>query len=430
MAEGQAVAYDVVLRNEPGGPCTGGLGGPTLSGSIALATSRPAGDTISQIAIWLEAPDPAGPRVLPVAGALSTDGGPVAPSGCAGRTAAGCTPSIQATVGNVAYPDGPTATVPAGTTVTLPFRYFPILAAEDLDRVAAGPVTLAVAVTSQDGVRIARRTVTFVAAAALGDVQAVAPFPGGSSATAPVNADIAPGDQVDLPGAFAYTTGPADPDTISTRIDATAARPGPVTATPVSITTLVTTDGSQRPGLSPVAWPDAVTAGAASTVTLTVAPTGSVSGPVTVTGGGVTRALVDDGSGADLVGADSVFSGRIDLTAPGPDPVVLTVAADLDGTATTGTVEIEVLPAGAPTGPAPHGRSPRSPTTTASWSTTASSCTPPRTPPSRRWPTPRPPSPARWSAAWTRPSGRSGSWQSRTRSSSTPCWQRSPGRPV
>jgi hypothetical protein len=251
--EGEAVSYSATIRHDPDGPCLGVAGQPTVAGDIEIATTMPQGESVKDVAMWLELTADGTATVLPREAGLSITGAPGCPDG-------DCSGTLQDEVGNVAYSAGKVFELDQGGSQSFPFRFFPTLGDEDLDAIAEGDVELVIALTLRDGrVTLRRVAVTFDLAATLEGVELVAKL-GGGAAVASALGELAPGDQLDVPDAGTYSTSAPDPDTIESEFRARAAAPA-TTSEPVVVSTMVTNDPAARPELFPTAAPNAITAG-------------------------------------------------------------------------------------------------------------------------------------------------------------------------
>lgn len=354
VVEGDAIAYSATVRNEPTGPCLGVEGSPTIAGSVDVSTTAAGGAGLLDVAMWIEVGDGPGHDVLPLAAGLGTSGASV-PGACPGGIALGCTSAIQATVGNVAFDQGTMRSVAPGAPATVPFRFFPTLQPDDLARIAAaapGGVRLVVALGFADGTTALGATaVDFATATTLNDVALEARLAGGAPQAIGLGV-LAPGDQLDLPGAIAYPTSSGDPDTIESTFRATATDPVAVASEQETVTTVVTNDPADRPAVFPTAAPDAATVGTTPTVLVTASLRGEVDGDPTVVladDGTELGTLNDDGLDGDIAAGDAIWSGRVAV--PLTRSRELRVSALLDGFLEEGTVEVEALPSDAPTGP-------------------------------------------------------------------------------
>ncbi|HWC47472.1 MAG TPA: S8 family serine peptidase [Solirubrobacterales bacterium] len=349
VPEGSAIEYSASVRNDPNGACLEVEGAQTLSGAVAVRTP------ISDIAMWLEIDDGAGRRVLPTQAGLFASG-VAAPEACPGEEVAGCEAGIQEIVGNVFYPEGKAREVGPGEEAEIPFRFFPTLDFEDLEQVAnapAGAIHLVVAAkTEDDQFLLARAPVEFSPAQPIEEVELAVDLPNGEEQNSPIGS-IAPGAEVDLEPAGYYTPSEEDPDTVVASFQANASIPGAISSAPVDVSTVVTLDPGLRPEVFPTASPSAATVGTTATVLVGAALEGSVEEPPAVFMQGPEDplgVLNDEGLDGDAVAGDGIWTGEVQV--PMDETRTLRVDALIDGLWQSGTVEVQALPVGAPTGPA------------------------------------------------------------------------------
>ncbi len=122
----------------------------------------------------------------------------------------------------------------------------------------------------------------------------------------------------------------------------------------MDVSTVVTIDPSLRPDVFPTASPSAATVGSTAAVLVGAALEGDVEEPPTVVLQGPEDplgTLNDDGLDGDAVAGDGIWAGEVQV--PMDESRALRVDALLDGQFRSGTVEVQALPPGAPTGPAP-----------------------------------------------------------------------------
>ncbi|MGC1852197.1 MAG: S8 family serine peptidase [Solirubrobacterales bacterium] len=345
VIEGEEVSYSASVRNDPTGACLEVAGTQTVAGTVEVTAS------ISDVAMWIEVTDGSLHDVLPSAAGLTTSGA-AAPGGCPGGELAGCEASIQNVVGNVFYPADKARTLAAGEKAEIPFRFFPTLGQEDLERIATaspGGIRLVVAVEMENGsVALARTSIVFSAAGTLAGVQLEVTLPDGDAQASGIG-PVTPGGQVDVEPAASYFTSSEDPDSITASFRARSDAPGELVSSPVSVSTVITNDPAARPRVFPTASPSAATVGTTPTVLIAAALQGTVEGsPSVVLEGSETElgALHDDGEEGDLVAADGIWSGQVQV--PLAETRVLRVDVQLDGSSQSGAVEVEALPAGAP----------------------------------------------------------------------------------
>lgn len=346
VIEGEAVGYSASVRNDPTGACLEVADAQTVAGVVEVTAS------ISDVAMWIEATDGVLHDVLPSAAGLTTSGA-AAPGGCPGEELTGCEASIQSVVGNVFYPADKARTLTAGEKAEIPFRFFPTLEEGDLERIAtasSGAIRLVVAVKMEDGsVAIARRSIDFSVAGTLEGVQLEVTLPDDDLQVSGIG-PVTPGGQVDVEPAASYLTSSEDPDSITASFRARSGSPGELVSAPVSVSTVITNDPAARPAVFPTASPSAATAGTTPTVLVAAALQGVVEGsPTVVLEGPETElgVLHDDGEEGDPVAADGIWSGQVEV--PLAETRVLRVDVQLDGSSQSGAVEVEALPAGAPT---------------------------------------------------------------------------------
>jgi subtilisin family serine protease len=348
VVEGGEIEYSAAIRNEPAGACLNVGTAQTVGGEIELETS------IADLAMWIELADGAGRSVLPLSSGLTTSGSGL-PGACPGATPPGCKAEIQEVVGNVFYPQGKARDVGAGEEVTIPFRFFPTLFGEDLDRIAtapAGGVRLVVAAETPGGeVLISTRPLDFSTAPWIEELDLEVQLPDGTEQALGVGS-LAPGDQADLEPAAFYATSANDPDTVVASFRAQAASPEPVSSSRVDVSTVITNDPATRP-VFPTASPSAATVGTTPTILVGVSLPGNVeSEPTVFLDGPETElgTLNDEGEAGDAVAADGIWSGEVQV--PMTETRTLRVDAVLDELERSGRVEVEALPIGAPTEPA------------------------------------------------------------------------------
>jgi hypothetical protein len=350
VAEGDEIEYSTSVRNEPNGACLGVDGAETLSGTIATTTS------VADLAMWLEIDEGSAQQVLPGSAGLQSPGG-AAPGGCPGGEVAGCEAAIQEVVGNVFYPEGKARSLAAGEEAQIPFRYFPTLEEEDLERIAnAGPgaVRLVVAAETQPAqFQLASTPVAFTFAQELEGVDLAVELPDGEEQVSSLGS-IAPGAEADLEPAASYAVSDEDPDTVVALFRASASNPEPVSSAPVEVSTVVTLNPALRPEVFPTASPSAATVGTTATVLVGVALEGSVEEPPVVTLQGpeeLLGSLNDEGIDGDAAAGDGIWAAEVSV--PMDEDRILRVDTLLDGQPESGTVEVQALPLGAPTEPAP-----------------------------------------------------------------------------
>jgi hypothetical protein len=349
VAEGEEIEYTASVRNDPTGACLDVEGAETLSGEVAVTTS------VVDLAMWLEVSNGSGRLVLPASAGLTTFGA-AAPEACPGGEVVGCEAGIQEDVGNVFYPEGKARSLAAGEEAEIPFRFFPELEPEDLERIAdapAGAVRLVVAAETEGGdFLLTNAPVDFSSAPRLEDVELSVDLPAGEDQVSPVGS-IGPGAEVDIEPAAFYPVSEEDPDTVVTTFQASTSNPEAITSASVDVSTVVTIDPSLRPDVFPTASPSAATVGTTATVLVGVALEGVVEGPPAVVLQGPEDelgTLNDEGLDGDAVAGDGIWAGEVQV--PMDETQKLRVDVLLDGQPRSGAVEVQALPLGAPTEPA------------------------------------------------------------------------------
>jgi subtilisin family serine protease len=349
VAEGEQVEYSASIRSDPVGACLDVEGAQTVSGTVAVTAS------VTDLAMWLEISDGSEREVLPASAGLTTSGTTV-PEACPGGEVSGCEAGIQAVVGNVFYSEGKARGLEAGEEAEIPFRFFPILSSEDLERIAAAPpgaVRFVVVAETDDGHLLLSGTpATFSVAQWLEGVELAADLPHGEHQVSPVGS-ISPGGEVDLEAFTSYLVSTEDPDVVVASFQANAEDPEAVSSLPSTVSTVVTNDPSLRPDVFPTASPSAATVDTIPTVLVGVALNGEVEeapsvtleGPETLLG-----TLNDEGVDGDAVAGDGIWAGQVQV--PMEETRTLRVDVLLDGTERAGSVEVQALPPGAPTEPA------------------------------------------------------------------------------
>ena len=350
VAEGEEIEYTASVRNDPAGACLDVEEAETLSGEVAVTAS------VADLAMWLEVSDGSGRHVLPASAGLTSFGEAV-PGACPGGEVVGCEAGIQEIVGNVFYPEGKTRSLAAGEEAEIPFRFFPNLESEDLERIhdaPAGAVRLVVAAETESGVfLLTHAPVDFSPAPQLEDVELSVDLPDGDEHVSSVGS-IDAGAEVDVEPAAFYAVSEDDPDTVVTSFQASASIPEAISSTSVNVSTVVTADPSLRPDVFPTASPSAATVGSIATVLAGVALAGDVEeSPAVVLQGpeDPLGKLNDEGLDGDAVAGDGIWAGEVQV--PMDETRILRVDVLLDGQPRSGTVEVQALPPGAPTEPAP-----------------------------------------------------------------------------
>jgi subtilisin family serine protease len=334
VTEGERIGYDLVLRNDPTGPCLGGAAGPTLAGHVAVTTTDAA--EVEDVVLWLELPGDDDHVVLPSSLGLRSTPVPDAPQGCPDAVLAGCQRDAQERYGNTSFPEGDLPSLDPDARTTVPFVFFPVLDEDDVTALQEAG-TLAVATTVDGVTTISREPLGFDAAPPVTDVAATATTPDGATVSAGTVAAIAPGAQVELVDVAGYVPTEDDPGVVVTSFEATA---GELTAS-ARVETVVTADASGLPLLRPAVWPEVVTAGVPTEVLLSVAPRGEVTGPVGYQAGGLSGELTDEGG---------VHTTALQLDAT--EDVEVVVSATVDGVPASGTVTVTVASDALPSQPA------------------------------------------------------------------------------
>ncbi|HWK25033.1 MAG TPA: S8 family serine peptidase [Solirubrobacter sp.] len=337
VVEGDTISYTATVRNEPDGPCLTDENERTVAGRIDVVAAYPAGEAVADVAVWLERVDGGRRTVLPAAAGIELTGDRCPAPDCGSE-------AVQPIAGNVNLGAGGELELAGGDAAALPFELFPALGDEDVAALAGGTVELVAAVTLADGAVVLRRApVTFADAPALDDITLSARIAGGEPTEIAVGPLVA-NDEIELPAGEHRTT-EDDPNVVVSRFGARAA--GGVTAEAAVVSTIVTHDPAAVPDVSVTAWPDAIQAGTAPEILVSASLRGAITGQPTVSAGGaILGTLSDDGTGGDLVAGDGLWSAVV--TSAG----ALRVDATVDGAERSGTVTVDVLPAGAPTGPA------------------------------------------------------------------------------
>ncbi len=349
VVEGSAATVTADVRNEPTGACSDTPTGVVLSGAVEL-TGGTGGSVISDVAVWLRS----GTTVWPSSSGLTSEG-TAAPSVCPGAVLTGCSVSSQVTYGNVNYPAGRDGMVAQGESLTLPFSFFPQLDAADAAALAATGAEMVVAVTTDDGVAIARSDITSAAAP---DVQSYRlTIRAGAQIVNEIDAGSLPsGSQVTFDNAGSVATDGSTPDSL----EITVAADGTTTAgTPVSASTTtdvtVVANPAPRPQLPVSVAPDAVNAGTPTPLLVIARPAAApdaISATIVADGVSTNSPMFDDGSSGDVTAGDGVFSTTVPVTAM--EDLSVQASATIGGNQVIGLAGVEVLPAGIPTSPTAH----------------------------------------------------------------------------
>jgi hypothetical protein len=348
VVEGNPVSVSAEVRNQPTGACSDTPTGVVLSGEFEL-TGGAGGSTITDVAVWLRA----GTTAWPSSSGL-TSVGATAPAVCPGGALDGCSAASQGTYGNVNYPAGSEGTVAQGQKFKLPFSYFPQLSSEDAEALASTGAEMVVAVTTDDGVAIARSNVSSTGAP---DVSYQLTVSAGGSVVAQFDAGTLPsGGEATFDPAATVATDTSTPDTLDVTVsaDGTTGTGQAVSATGTAQVAVVA-DPAARPELPVTVSPDAVTAGAPTQLLLVARPVGTpdaVTALVQADGVASNHTLVDDGTNGDLTAGDGVLSATVSATAA--VDLSVEVTATIGGLPVVGNAVVEVLPVGTPTQPSAH----------------------------------------------------------------------------
>ncbi|MDR2564682.1 MAG: S8 family serine peptidase [Bifidobacteriaceae bacterium] len=350
VTEGDEALFDVLVRNDPAGACLASGGTPTTVAGAVTATAKEAqGGGFEGITAWLEVPagDGSGAsKVLPASSGLTTTGATGAAS-CPGGNAEGCA-SVGAKVGYVNVAGGQSQEIGPGETATIGFRYFPTLAAQDLQLLSGGAeVRLAVAVSeASGGVAVMRLPVSVGSAQPTGIVTVDAELPDGATAQISL-LSVGAGQQTESLGAFAYQTGPSDGHSITAHFTATA--PDVADAATADVVVVVESDRSGLSSLESSIYPERANVGVATEFTVSTRPAGTVAADPQIVWDSGSAALTDDGTGGDLLAGDGVFTAKFSWAPTTAGLKTLTVSGVVAGQAASDAVQVAVYPDGVPT---------------------------------------------------------------------------------
>lgn len=349
VVQGTAASVTADVRNEPTGACSDTPTGVVLSGEIEL-TGGTGGSAITDVAVWLRS----GTTVWPSGGGLTSSGSAV-PAACPGGELSGCSSAAQGSYGNVNYPDGRDQSVGQGETIAVSFAYFPQLNAADAAVLASAGAELVVALTTDDGIVVARSE---IASAGAPDVQSyqLTVSAGGQVVAQIDGGSLLSGTEATFDPAATVGTDANTPDSleISVSADGTTTSGQSVSASDIARVGVVA-DPAPRPELPVSVTPDAVSSGVATPLLVVARPAAAPDSIAvrTVADGSFTDSpMLDDGTGGDAVSGDGVYSVTVAITAQ--ENLAVEVSASINGSVVTGGEVVEVLPAGTPTGPTAH----------------------------------------------------------------------------
>ena len=346
LAQGETTSFNASVRNNPVGSCFAAGDTPaSVSGTLEVAATD-AAVNLETIVMWIEVPGN-GVTVLPAAAGLTTSGLNDA-SGCPGGSIAGCGLETGATTG-VNTSAVVEQTINPGGTLSLPFTFFPQLAAADVALIEGlGPdaITLAAALLDDaGGIEIVRTAIDFADATATQAGSVTGTFPDGAQSAS--FGAINPGEQDNLDDIFAFTPANDTADVVNVTFQATS---GGLSSNIVETTIIVTINDDGLPVLQPAVGPAAVTVGETTTLSVSVLPQEELAGAPTVSALGTSTALNDDGINGDLVAGDGVFSAEFDFTpaTTGEATVSLSATSAAGGTL-AGQSAVLVVPENVPT---------------------------------------------------------------------------------